>query len=200
MDELMMIDEAPQEAEDGGYVEAVVEETAMDAENRLEKINGWEAYRQKWLAHYQKCIDEVNERADRNIAWHKFHLSRFFRSVPHKATETTFYYDGLPSCRLVMNKATDKINKPDKQSLEKILLRLAEAGEKDMIKRTVTDEVDWSKYKDNLKIVDGQVVDKRTGEFLDDVPITHCEEEFVLKFKKEKKETNENEDHGNSNT
>ena len=194
MDEFMMIDEAPLQTEDGTFVDAVEEETAMDAEARLEKVKGWEAYRAKWLAHYQRCIDEVNERADRNIAWHKYHLSRFFRSVPHKATKTTVYYDGLPSCRLVLNKPTDKINKPSKENLERILMRLAEAGDKGMIKRTVTEEVDWAKYKDNLQIVDGKVVDKRTGEFLDDVEITHCEEEFVLKFNKDKKETNENED------
>ena len=184
-----MMDEAPQmeEVSEGEfrYVEDMKEENDMDAEERLSKIKGWEAFRKKWLDYYQKKIDEVNDRADRNIAWHKYHLSRFFRSVPHKKTNTTYYYD-LPSCRLVMNNPADKINKPSKEDLAKILLRLAEEKDTGMIKTTVTEEVDWNKYKDNLSIVDGQVVDMRTGEFVSDVPITHVDPEFVLKFKKDK--------------
>lgn len=202
MDEYMMADEAP-EQQDGQYVEEAHEENDMDAENRLAKIKGWEAYRQRWLDHYQRKIAEVNDRADRNIAWHKFHLAQFFRSVPHKTTKTSVYYDGLPSCRLSMTMATDKINKPSREDLDKILLRLAEQGDKGMIKKTVTEEVDWAQYKANLAIVDGRVVDMRTGEFVDDVKITHVEPEFVLKFNKESmsmKEDENNEDHGNPNT
>ena len=47
-----------------------------------------------------------------------------------------------------------------------------------------TEDVDWDGYKENLTIDEnGQVVDKRTGEILDDVPITHVEPEFVVKMK-----------------
>lgn len=194
MDGFSMIDEAPQYVDGQLPVDSVEVETDMDAEARLEKIRGWEAFRKRWLDHYQKKIDEVNERADRNIAWHKYHLARFFRSVPHKSTKTQLSYD-LPSCQLVMKKECDKINKPSADDMARILLRLTEEKDTAFIKTQTTQSVDWNEYKRFLSIVDGSVVDMRTGEQVDDVKITHVEPEFVLKFKDER---SNDDDEGNS--
>jgi len=177
-----MIDEAPQQGE--GF-DNYTFENDMDAEAHVEKINGWEAFRKRWIEHYEKKIAEVNERADRNIAWHKHFLERFFNTVPHRATATQLSYD-LPSCQLVMKKATDKLNKPNAEAMQGILLRMCEHNDTQFVVTKTTQNVDWDSYKKLLTIVDGQVVDMRTGEFVSDVPITHAEQEFVLKFKKEK--------------
>ena len=182
----IMEDDAPKVvvADEAEATSEAEQMTDMDAELRVEKINMWEAYRKKWVEHYEKLIAQVNERVDRNIAWNKHILRKYFSLVPHKGTKTTLYYDGLLSCKLVMKKATDKINKPKADALLKIKLRLLESGDTDYIVTKTTEDVDWDGYKENLTIDEnGQVVDKRTGEILDDVPITHVEPEFVVKMK-----------------
>ena len=191
-DEAPLVQGSPQCEQE--IAEAVQTMTDMDAEAHVEKINMWDAYRKKWVEHYEKKIAEVNERADRNIAWHRHFLRMFFNLVPHKGTKTTLYYDGLLSSKLVLKKGTDKINKPKADVLLKIKLRLLEHGEKEYIVTKTTEDVDWDAYKANLSIVDGQVVDKRTGEILEDVPITHVEPEFVVKMKGRE----DNDDEGNS--
>ena len=95
----IMEDDAPKVvvADEAEATSEAEQMTDMDAELRVEKINMWEAYRKKWVEHYEKLIAQVNERVDRNIAWNKHILRKYFSLVPHKGTKTTLYYDGLLS-------------------------------------------------------------------------------------------------------
>ena len=65
----------------------------MDADACIEKISNWERYREFWLDYYQKKIDEVNQKCDRNIAYQRRNLRDYFATVPHRSTKTMEAYD-----------------------------------------------------------------------------------------------------------
>jgi len=147
----------------------------MEADNCIEKIENWERYRQFWLDYYQKKVDEVNQKCDRNIAYQERKLRDYFSVVPHRSTKTMEAYD-LPHGKIqcTFSKPTFVPNK------EAILARLKEDGELEFIK--VEEKLDWSGYKSRLFISNtGDVLDKETGEVVKDVSIEMSTPEFSVK-------------------
>lgn len=158
----------------------------MDATACIEKRDNWERYRQFWIDYYTKKIEEVNQRCDRNIAYQDRKLREYFLSVPHRKTKTMEAYD-LPNGRLSMSFMQKKLV-PNRDS---ILERLKKDGETSFIKVKVKEELDWDGYKSRLFISDmGDVLDKETGEIVEDVSIEVSEPKFTVKTNKKESEEN----------
>ena len=159
-------------------VEIVPAMDDMEADNCVRKIGNWERFREFWLNYYAKKIEEVNQKCDRNIAYQNRKLRDFFASVPHRASKTMEAYD-LPSGRISVTYSKQKLV-PNKDS---ILARLKADGEVQFIK--TKEELDWSSYSSRLFISDnGDVMDKETGEIVEDVAIEASEPKFTVKTTK----------------
>lgn len=146
----------------------------MEADACVQKIGNWERYRDFWLDYYQKRIDEVNQKCDRNVAYQRRKLREFFRSVPHRHLKASEAYD-LPSGKISMSYPTPKMipNKAD------ILERFKKNGDTQFIK--VKEELDWNGYKSRLFISDsGDVLDKETGEVVKDVLVEVSEPDITV--------------------
>ena len=172
-----MIDEVPF----GADVDLLTMEDQLDdmqADDCIQKIGNWERYRKFWLDYYAKKIEEVNNKCDRNVAWQNRKLRRFFDTVPHRSTKTMEAYD-LPSGKISVTYGK-KSMVPDKEA---VLARLRRDGEDKFIK--VKEELDWSGYKDRLFIAEnGDIMDKETGEIINDVAIEISEAKFAVKINK----------------
>lgn len=181
---LDMVDEVPFGAEVDALEVPKMDE--MDAAACVEKCENWEKYRNFWLDYYAKKIDEVNQKCDRNVAYQKRKLRDYFMTVPHRSTKTMEACD-LPNGRLSMSFSKQSLV-PNKEA---ILARLKKDGESEYIK--IKEELDWSGYKSRLFISEmGDVLDKETGEIVEDVEVKTSEPEFSVKPIKEK-ESEENE-------
>ena len=157
----------------------------MDAEEHMRKIRYWERYEAEMVAHFQKQIAAAKEKAASRIEWHKRLLYDYFARVPHDSTKTQESY-ALPSGRLVYKRATEKMVRP--QDEKGFLLHLAEEGITEYTKTKIEESLDWQGYKKRLKIVDGVVVDKETGEIVDEVGIEQVEPDFVIKLDEDEEE------------
>lgn len=178
MERFGVIDEAPvAEVADEMEVMEGVPKDDMEADECLQKIGNWERFRKFWLDYYAKKIDEVNAKCDRNVAWQKRKLRYFFKSVPHRSTQTFEAYD-LPSGRISLPFRKKKLV-PDKVA---IIARLEKEGAEQFIK--VEKKLDWKGYMARLFISDdGNVFDSETGEEIKDVSIEEEEPDFAVKVK-----------------
>ena len=159
----------------------------MEAAACIEKRDNWERYRQFWLDYYAKKVDEVNQKCDRNIAFQDRKLRDYFMTVPHRSTDTMEACD-LPNGRLSMSFIKKKLV-PDREA---IISRLKEVGEMEYIKTKVKEELDWSGYKSRLFISEnGDVLDKETGEVIEDVSVEVSEPKFSVKSNQEKESDEE---------
>ena len=178
MEELRTVNPMEDEVPFGVDVEQMEVQTMddMDADGCLHKINNWERYRKFWLDYYQKRIDEVNQKCDKNIAYQHRKLRSFFESVPHRSTKTMEAYD-LPSGKIQVTFGKPNLV-PNKEA---ILERFRKEGETEFIK--VKEELDWSGYKSRLFISEtGDVLDQETGEIVEDVSIETPEPKFAVKI------------------
>ena len=98
-----------------------------------------------------------------SIQFNKDQLRAFFLTVERKSTITQESYS-LLSGKLVMKKATQKIIHDQSKTLEWAKINAIE-----YIKDTVTSQLDWKGFKENLVISNGMIVDKVTGEELSHV-------------------------------
>lgn len=137
----------------------------MEADEHMQKIQYWQDYEARMVAHFENQIALVREKAKARIDWHKHLLANYFSRVPHDSTKTQESYP-LPSGKLVMKKACQRLVKPEADEEKEIILSLAESGITGYTKTKIEEHLDWAAYKKRLKIVDGQAVDTETGEIV----------------------------------
>lgn len=151
----------------------------MDADEHARKIQYWENYRTIMIDHLKRQIEAVNTKCDSIIGYHTSLLSNYLHRIPHKITKTQESYM-LPCGRMVLTRAHDSIKKPDKDGEKAVISRLKQDGETYFIK--TSESLDWANYKKQLKMDNGKVVDKTTGEIIDDVQIEHVDASLVMRF------------------
>lgn len=135
-------------------------------DEELAKLNEWYE-RQKKLA---------QERHDSRVAYYTGLLHEYFDTVPAHSTKTMSKYT-LPSGELVMSKPKADYTKADEEKL----LSWCVANDPDLVKVTTTPK--WADIKKRLTTVDGKIVDKDTGLFVDGVEIEEKPEEFKVKVR-----------------
>lgn len=101
-------------------------------------------------------------------------LRQYFDRVPHKETKTQAKYQ-LLSGALVMTKAKETLEQDD----EALLQYLKASGNSEFIK--TVEKPAWGEYKKRLTVVDGNVVDAETGDFVDGVRAVQKAETFDVK-------------------
>lgn len=167
------------------FENAPILEDDVEAEQCIRTIKFWERERDKMVDHYKRQIEVVTEKANQKISYQQYLLNNYFNRIPHRETKTQECYD-LPSGKLVMRKEHDALRKPTKEEEQGILLRLAEEGVRSFTK--IKESLDWDNYRKQLSIVDGKVVDKTTGECIDDVAIEHVEAKFAVRMNDDEEE------------
>ena len=124
----------------------------------------------KMITDYQDKIQELDfeiEKLESNI---KQALNIYLDSVEMKETKTQFSYQ-LPSGKIIKKKPQSILRAKDT-----LIDKVSKEYKKIEIK------LNWAEYKRNLEVVDGNVIDKETGEVIEDVEIETKEEEVQIKF------------------
>lgn len=135
-----------------------------EADAELARLTEWYE-RQKALA---------TERRDSRVAYFTGLLQEYFSTVPAHETKTMSKYT-LPSGELVLTKAKADYTKADDEKL----LRWCVTNDPDLVKVTTVPK--WADIKKRLTVVEGKIVDKETGLFVDGVEIEEKPEEFKVK-------------------
>lgn len=159
----------------------------MDANEHAEKIRYWENYKARMVEHLKRQIETVQMRCDSAIGYHKSLLSNYIHRIPHRVTATQESYK-LECGTIVVTREHDSIKKPDKASEKGIIERLEKDGDVSLIKTEKS--LNWATYKKELAIDNGKVINKTTGEIVDDVQIEHVDANLVMRF--EDREDNKN--------
>lgn len=135
-----------------------------EADEELERLKDW----------YKRQADYAQERRDSKVAYFTGLLQEYFNMVPAHETKTMSKYT-LPSGELVMTKAKADYVKADEEKL----LSWCVTNDPELVK--VTTAPKWADIKKRLATVDGRIVDKETGLFVDGVEIEEKPEEFKVK-------------------
>lgn len=135
-----------------------------EADAELSKLTEWYE-RQKVLA---------QERHDSRVDYFTGLLREYFETVPAHETKTMSKYS-LPSGELVMSKAKSDYKAVDNEKL----LSWCVSNDPELVK--VTTAPKWADIKKRLTTVEGKIVDKETGLFVEGVEIEDKPEEFKVK-------------------
>ena len=92
-------------------------ENDHDAEYLLNYIKRTEADFDFWKQYYKEQIQKMDVIRNRKRAWAEYHLSQYFRKVPHKVTKTGENYQ-LPSGKLVWKRQDPKFDTEDPAFLD----------------------------------------------------------------------------------
>ena len=176
-----------QEMQEGERLDMPILQNDMEAEEHMEKIRYWNDYEDRMVKHFEEQIKLVREKAEARRAYHKHLLYDYFARVPHNSTKTQESYP-LRSGKIVMKRATEKLVQPKDDDEKMFLLYLAENGIKGFSKTKVEEHLDWINYKKRLSIIDGQAVDKETGEIVDGIRVEKVEASFDVALNKDEKE------------
>lgn len=135
-----------------------------EADAELERLTDW----------YERQTALAQERRDSRVAYFTGLLRDYFSTVPAKETKTMSKYT-LPSGELVLTKAKTDYTKADEEKL----LSWCVTNDPDLVK--VTTSPKWADIKKRLTTVNGKIVDKDTGLFVDGVELEEKPEEFKVK-------------------
>ena len=135
-----------------------------EADEELSRMKEW----------YQLQTEAAQKEHDSRVAYFTILLQDYFSTVPVKETKTMMKY-ALPSGELTLNKEKEDFVKAD----EGKLLTWCVANDADLIKTVYS--LKWADIKKRLIAVEGKVVDKETGLFVDGVEIETKPKEFKVK-------------------
>lgn len=135
-----------------------------EADAELERLEEW----------YERQIELAREHHDSRVAYFTGLLREYFSTVPAHETKTMSKYS-LPSGELVMSKAKEDYSLADKEKC----LSWCVTNDPELIKTVPS--IKWMEMKKRLTTVDGRIVDKETGLFVDGVEIEEKPEEFKVK-------------------
>lgn len=122
------------------------------------------------IENIQEDLKRKVEKIDNEVQFMKDQLRAFFNTVKSKETKTQRSYS-LLSGKLIYKKASQKIAHDDKK-LEGYLFQ--HAG--NFLKTTTTTKIDWAEFKKDLTITNGLIMNKATGQVLDDMEGLSLEE------------------------
>lgn len=145
----------------------------------ITQIKGAEAERdrlitlaQDQIAELQDRIEELKNKCDIETAYLKSLLNQYFRTVPHKKTETQETYK-LLSGTLVMKKPSFKIVHDDES-----LINSLDGTDFVETKKSLK----WGEYKKNLTVMGEDVVDQSTGEIVNGCTVEEVPASFNIKY------------------
>lgn len=126
----------------------------------------------------QRESKEKIDKCNNEIDFKKAQLRAFLNTVKTKDTKTLSKY-ALPSGELRIKKPSLKLIHDDKK-----LIDWAKAEAKEFVQEVTTAKLKWNDLKKNLDIVDGEVINKATGELLEveGLGIIEDGEQFEIKF------------------
>lgn len=162
MSEDLMMQEWEQEQEQEGF--RVTDDQGAkwcvdqihEADREYEEICEW----------YQAMIKKAQAKRDAKVERMRMYLRDYAEQVPMKETKTQRSYP-IPGGKLVWKKAHQVYKHDDKLILEELKAH----GRDDMIKRQVTEKVDWLNLKKEIM---------ETGEIIDGVTIEEVPDEFMV--------------------
>ena len=137
-----------------------------EADRELERMREW----------YQLQTEAAQKEHDSRVGYFTCLLQDYFSTVPAKETKTMLKY-ALPSGELVWNKAKQDFVKEDEEKL----LSWCVTNDPELVKAVYSPK--WGDLKKRLTVVDGQIVDKETGLFVDGVKTEEKPSEFKVKGK-----------------
>jgi hypothetical protein len=144
------------------------------AEWCMKKIREAEAEYNRMEEWYDMQIQKARERCESTVNYMTTLLQDYFSMVPVHETKTMMKYQ-LPSGELVLSKAKDDYKAADNEKL----LSWCVSNDPELVK--VSTSPKWADIKKRLTTVDGKIVDKETGLFVDGVEIEHKEAKFEVK-------------------
>lgn len=142
----------------------------------LRKIAEEDAELERLTEWYERQTALAKERHDSRVQYFTGLLQEYFATVPAHETKTQSKYT-LPSGELIMSKAKDDYTKVDEEKL----LSWCVSNDPDLVK--VSTAPKWAEIKKRLITVEGKIVDKETGLFVDGVEIERKPEEFKAKVR-----------------
>ena len=134
-----------------------------------------EAIANQQIKEIESRVESLRERTRRRTSFLTIKLQRYFNTVPHKETATQEKYE-LLSGNLVMKKAKQSLVNDDN---DKLVAHLEAAGLTEFVK--IEKKPAWGEFKKRLVIVDGEVVDKESGEVVNCIKIDDVPESFEVK-------------------
>ena len=146
-----------------------IEEEKKEYE-RLEKLAN------EQILAIQEKLKVAENRYENRTKFLKSKLQEYFYTVPAKATKTNKSYR-LLNGSLVMKLGSTSMKKNDKELVE----FLRKSGNEEMIQ--MEEKPKWAEFKKQLKIVDGCVVDKISGEIVEGVSVSETPDTFLIEFK-----------------
>ncbi|WFD11995.1 host-nuclease inhibitor Gam family protein [Tepidibacter hydrothermalis] len=110
------------------------------------------------------AMDQEKKKMEVETSFFESKLREYFETVKTKSTKTQATYS-LPAGKLVK-----KLDKEDfKVDREKVIEFIKENKEEyqEFVKTETLEKLDWAKFKKNLTIDNGNIIDKSTGEVLE---------------------------------
>lgn len=154
------------------------------ADELVERVKELEEEKERFKQIEQERIDAIRGQLDRKVSkldeWieaYKFSLLQIANVSKTRETKTQRKLE-LLSGDVVIKKAKQNIKHNDKLILEAV------KGERpDLVKEKVTYNLDWVEFKKELDIVDGNIINKLTGEVveMDGLKIEEVPEQVVIK-------------------
>ena len=138
------------------------------AVEQISKANEECAELEKW---YQTMTQKARAKRDATVERMTAYLRDYADMVPMRETKTQKSYP-VPGGKLVLKKATTKIEHDDAVILQK----LKEQGREEYIKTVTTEKLDWAGLKKELS---------ETGEIIDGVTVVDVPETFTVQIEKE---------------
>ena len=159
--------------------------TELQADELITDIRELEADKERFaniargrIENIQSALEIQINHINNEIQFNKDQLRAFFTTVNKKETKTQESYS-LLSGRLVMKKATTKLKHDDKKIAEWAAVNASE-----YITIKSTSILNWTEFKKDLVIVNGALMDKVTGEILENIEgllIEEVKESFEVK-------------------
>ena len=156
-----------------------------DADKLLEQIKEAKTEIQRYKTMAETKIKEIEYLLEKRINGinytieiNKSMLMAYFISVKQKESKTQFSY-GLLNGTLVMKKPTQKIKHDDVE-----LLKYCMIYEDKYVKSSIVNKLDYAEFKKDLSIENGLIINKVTGEVLENVQglsIEEVNEQFDIK-------------------
>lgn len=127
------------------------------------------------IAEYEAFKERENTRYTSKTSYLKALLASYFETVPHDATKTAEKYR-LPSGELIRKHQNPEIIKEESVAVSS----LRAMGMTQYIKTKET--VDWAELKPNVDFIDGQCVNKETGEVISGFAAIEMPDVFEVKI------------------
>ena len=149
----------------------------------MKKITEAEETVKRWKAYYAEALQKIKDEAAQDTSFFHAKLEEYFATLPHRVTKTgQEKYDLPDGACLTMKPAGTDIRHDDDALMMWAIDEMPE-----VIKTTPS--LDWAALKKQLKVIDGSIIRKDTGEVLE-VPgldLVNTEPTFVVTMPKEDK-------------